>query len=275
MAEQDATVSANLFLFSMYFFFSHLFPSLSSSRSPSLFSSVRPARTSLFSLLLAALFVCSCFDYQEKLFLRSDFSGRLQIRYNAPVYHHERRPLLAFLPISREGIENYYRSLLDSKEILLTNIQIGSLQESGEGQFFRSLPVSYEIHFQTPLVLESVLLGQKTVLRRLHKKLSITRYFPAAAPVADAAATGTGEAMPALMQRLHGLFLRYFENRLLQFSFVFPPAWKVTSNRGYLADEGLYHYRLPLKNTLLAKGDMRWDITITAGEREEKQEKQE
>ncbi|MEM7184415.1 MAG: hypothetical protein AAF518_26190 [Spirochaetota bacterium] len=212
------------------------------------------------SILLCILFV-SCFEYEEELHLKRDFSGEVHINYVVPLKKYSLNSLIAFLPTQKKDIIEKINKSIFSKPIQIYDYHFEVIRSEEEKQQIlkqrKKGRVSYKIKFNELSQLEGVLLGNLLVQQK-KKSISIKRQFKSVLkPIRQTSSLGE--------KKIHSKTLKLLGDGYAKFKVYFPQNYECESNKG---DSGLgyVYYTMPLVETIEKPGLKSWFFTIRNSE---------
>lgn len=194
-----------------------------------------------------AIFFLACFDYQERISFKSDFSGFVEYKYTVPLMGNGRNSLIRFLPVQKKLIEEKY-----SRKINNYSIHFSKKTISSKGFKKRAL-VKYRIYFSRARELKMMLLG-KTTISLKDSILKIERIFPSGKLLLKK--TGWIE------KRIHDITLKALADHQMRFQIQVPDSLQINSNLGSLQKRGNWVLKLPLIETMKRNGEFHWNIEI-------------
>ncbi len=204
-------------------------------------------------LLLSFLFLASCFEYEENLYLAPNYSGYVDYNYRVPLQAETGRSLLAFLPATEENVRQKF-GIFDDSELILEGFKTRETYEPDD-RFPRQRWVQYRIRFKRPESLEQLLLGQTRVYY-LDQRLVIQRAFPTSG--------GLKEDSGRISQNFHKYLEDSLKSKSLRLSITAPWYYNVYANAGATAGPGRIYFNVPLEGTINRKNPSLWRLEIKA-----------
>ena len=217
----------------------------------------------ILSLVLLSL-SSGCFDYYEKVELKEDFSGSLQIIYTVPV-SEESLSRLSFLAAKEEDIREHYREAKIKSDFQLRDIEITPIKAKAEKKHLKSkkqskkrekknsLRVSYRIDFSNPKILEYTPLRNTKILES-KERLQIQRSFPAL--------QSQTKIKGPILKRIAKHLRKHFSKRTISYTTILPENYKISTNKGTMDKDKTHTYKLSLLKTIEASKDIFWSLNL-------------
>jgi hypothetical protein len=208
-------------------------------------------------IFLLLLFV-NCFEYEEKVFFKKNFSGHIEISYVVPLKKDGKTSLLKFLPTEEKDILQRINKGIFSHDNHIKNYLFQLLDDPEKPHSIlpahKRARVSYSIDFEKPEELENVMLGSFFAQKK-GNSLTIRREFKSVAPKQGEEPTTMGE------KKLASEILRLLGDNQIYFHVYFPPDADCKSDRGFIYNSVL-SYQLHLSETIEKPGNKTWQYRV-------------
>ncbi|MEM4271361.1 MAG: hypothetical protein QXO70_04695 [Candidatus Pacearchaeota archaeon] len=216
-----------------------------------------------FLLTLFPLFLLNnCFEYEETIHFKKNFTGYVEITYTVPLHPSGDRSLIRFLPIQKEDIENRINKGFFSKNISIRNYNLKFIElppwtelapSSAKPLFSKKARVYYIVDFEDLGQLDDVLLGYLFVKKKGYT-LNVRREFKSIVKPLDQDSSDGEKKIFFETQKLLG-------DGYILFRVLFPQNFECRSNRGEIG-QGFLIFKLPLVDTIEKAGPKLWDYTL-------------
>ncbi|GIX42144.1 MAG: hypothetical protein KatS3mg129_1877 [Leptospiraceae bacterium] len=193
--------------------------------------------------LFFILFLTNCFEYEEKIFLSPNLSGKVSLEYIIPINKSTENSLIGFLPSTKESFEERY----NVKTILFEQEKIKPLIANLE---YRKIKVEFfynnilELQDKIYGITDIVKFGNTIIIKRTFKNVQFKK----------------------LDNRVFNFFYDFiyqkFKDRILKFTIYVPSHFDIISNAGNLPLPGVLFFQFPLERTFELNKDWIWTITI-------------
>lgn len=208
-------------------------------------------------LFVLFFFMSNCFEYEEVITFRKNFSGLIEISYTVPLKSNNEESLIKFLPITEEQIQQKLNKGLFSKNIQIKDYSFKLIpkKENDPSPFKNKGKVSYRIDFTEPSQLDGIVLGSLYV-RKKANTLTIKREFKTINKPIDQNST-TGE------KKVHSETMKLLGSGSILFRVLVPQNSEIKSTRGDTTN-GALNFKVPLTDTMEKSGLITWSYTIIA-----------
>lgn len=199
---------------------------------------------SKYIFLLSIFLFPHCFEYEEKIILNSNLSGKVILDYVIPVDRKSGTSLISFFPESEQKFKDRYNF-----------VEVLSFTEENTKPLVQNLNykrIIVEFLFNNISDLENILIGENTISIignkiLIQRKLKVPKY-----------------------KKLDNKFYNYFykiiynsyKGRNLKFSLNAPNYFDVISNLGTLPVPGIMNYQITLDRILETNNEIIWNISI-------------
>lgn len=196
------------------------------------------------------LLLSGCFEYEEKIVFRGDFSGMIEFHYSVPVDEETGRSLIAFLPSRLEDLRSRYAG-----KGIKPDIQEFT-SERIHAEPFEQAKVSYRIRFHEAKELEKHLPGETQIFQG-GGSLRLYRSFPGLE-------SGTEGRQIRVYRMVYRSLLEKLKGKTMKFSIACPWYFDLSSNQGTLPSPGVVYFSFPLDRTMLQPKETLWSVEIKA-----------
>ncbi len=213
-------------------------------------------------LFILIFFLSGCFEYEEIIHFKKNFSGYVEITYTVPLHFNQNRSIIRFLPIHKEDIENRINKGFFSKNISIRNYDLKIVElppwteltpNSTKPLFTKKARVYYIVDFDDLGKLDDVLLGYLFVKKKGFT-LNVRREFKSIIKPVDQDSSDGEKRIFSETQKLLG-------EGFVLFKVLFPPNFECRSNRGEIG-QGYLIFKLPLVDTIEKAGLKSWEYTL-------------
>lgn len=189
-----------------------------------------------------------CFDYEEKITFKNDFSGVISYQYTVPLYPGESRTMIQYFPIERAEIE-------EKRQKPISDYTVNFLETNSTNRYLRkAATVSYKIEFRNPAELETLMIGENHI--KMEKKtLIIERRFPSGGPI--------GKDADRISKQIYGIINQSLKDRFINFSIEVPPIYYLKSSTGIYEAPHILKTSIPLDKMLINPEVTKWKVQVT------------
>ncbi len=192
--------------------------------------------------IISLIFLINCFDYEEKIYLEPDLSGRVYLEYTIPINKKTGNSLISFLPATKEKFLEIYN----------VNILSFDSEDLEPTLSFKYKKVKVEYSFKKITELEKKIYGNNSI-NKYGNTIYIQRRFKIV-------------LFKKLDNKFYNFFYNYtiqkFKNRNLKFFIIIPKHFDIITNMGNLPLPGVLNFQLPLEKTFESNNEILWNITI-------------
>lgn len=212
--------------------------------------------------IISCLQLAGCFEYEETIHFRRNFTGFVEITYTVPLSPKTEKSLIRFLPIHQEDIERRMNKGFLSKNITIRNYDLKIIDlpawtelapTSTKPLFSKKARVYYVVDFDDLGQLDDVLLGYLFVKKKGYT-INVRREFKSIMKPLDQNSSDGEKRIFTETQKMLG-------DGYVLFKVLFPQNFECRSNRGEIG-QGYLLFKLPLVDTIEKAGLKSWDYTI-------------
>ncbi len=197
-----------------------------------------------YYILFFIFILNSCFEYEEKILLNSDLTGKVSLEYIIPVDKKSGASLISFFSESEQKFKTQNK-----------NIEVLSFTEESIKPLVPNLnykKIKVEFLFNNISDLEKMLIGENSISVIgnkifIQRKLKVPKYR---------------KVDNKIYNYFYKMIYNSYKGRNLKFSLNTPQYFDVISNLGNLPLPGIVNYQITLDRILETNNDIIWNITI-------------
>ena len=201
-------------------------------------------------------FLSNCFDYEETITFKKDYSGTIEISYSVPLKEDRSTSLIRFLPTQKSLIQNKIDHNVGSANHPIHDYQFRILEkgEYEEPYFDNKGKVSYKIDFKDISELERILPGNM-ISKFKGKSLILRREFPSfSGKFLDEASLGEKKIINETSKLL--------KEGKMTFRIYFPSNTECYSNKGTI-NLGSMTFVYPLSDSMESQNSSKiWEVKL-------------
>lgn len=206
--------------------------------------------------LASIFFFVNCFDYEETITFKKDYSGTIEISYSVPLKEDRSTSLIQFLPTQKSLIQTKINQSTGSTNHPIQDYQFRLLEkgEFEEPYFDNKGKVSYKIDFKDISELERILPGNM-ISKFKGKSLILKREFPSfSAKFLEDASLGEKKIINETSKLL--------KEGKMTFRIYFPSNTECYSNKGTI-NLGSMTFVYPLSDSMESQNSSKiWEVKL-------------